>query len=348
MKKQILLILLTLFPMMASAYDFEKDGLCYDIISLQDLTVAVAPRTTFGSDYKGDVVVPSEVEYNGRTLKVIAVSGYAFNSCAELNSVTLPPTIVEIKGAAFANTSSLTAVSLNEGLESIGINAFNKCKGLKSVVFPSTLKKIEKDAFFQCESLTSVTIPKGVEEIEDAFDNCFSLTDFKIEDSETMLIFSGFISYVTDLYMGRDLKSMNSTNGEYQFGFGLFPSIKHLTVGESVTDISPAHRHDVGMESITFRGSNPPYSIGFGNSEYLNCKISVPTGTKAIYQSTEPWSNFWNIEEYNVSAIRAITSESSFFIEKRFTLEGKDANSRSKGIIIIRKPNGESVKTICK
>ena len=57
MKKQILLILLTLFPMMASAYDFEKDGLCYDIISLQDLTVAVAPRTTFGSDYKGDVVV---------------------------------------------------------------------------------------------------------------------------------------------------------------------------------------------------------------------------------------------------------------------------------------------------
>lgn len=61
-------MLLSFLP--AFAYDFEVDGIYYDVISITDFTCEVVKGDV---DYSGDVVIPSEVIYNGRTLKIMAL-----------------------------------------------------------------------------------------------------------------------------------------------------------------------------------------------------------------------------------------------------------------------------------
>lgn len=49
------------------AYDFEVDGIYYEVVSVPDLTCAIVKGDV---EYAGDFVIPSEVVYNGRTLTV--------------------------------------------------------------------------------------------------------------------------------------------------------------------------------------------------------------------------------------------------------------------------------------
>lgn len=49
-------MLLTILPI--SAYDFEVDGIYYEVISFSDLTCKVVSGD---NEYEGDVVIPSEV-----------------------------------------------------------------------------------------------------------------------------------------------------------------------------------------------------------------------------------------------------------------------------------------------
>lgn len=54
----------------ASAYDFEVDGIYYDIVFLPNLTCAVTCGDKY---YEGDITVPSEVLFKGRTLSIISI-----------------------------------------------------------------------------------------------------------------------------------------------------------------------------------------------------------------------------------------------------------------------------------
>ena len=55
-------------------YDFESDGLYFDVLSVDDLTC----RLTKGENrYSGEVVIPDEVDYDGKTFKVTEL-GNAF------------------------------------------------------------------------------------------------------------------------------------------------------------------------------------------------------------------------------------------------------------------------------
>lgn len=101
----------------AFAYDFEADGIYYNILSIEDLTCEVTYNPSnmheeliwfnYGDfmynltrtypSYSGDVVVPPTVNYKGRVLSVIGIGEYAFLNCKDLRSLTLPSSITQIK-----------------------------------------------------------------------------------------------------------------------------------------------------------------------------------------------------------------------------------------------------------
>lgn len=72
---------------------FEADGIGYDIISDERMTVAVTPLSE-GRLYEGDVVIPSTVSHDGSTYTVTALSDSVFYGCTELRSAVIPPTVV--------------------------------------------------------------------------------------------------------------------------------------------------------------------------------------------------------------------------------------------------------------
>lgn len=123
MKRAILQILLMLLPMLVSAeghigYDVQIDGIYYKFNS-SDLTASVSyefqiieqevhnggvsQSTYYKNHYSGDVVIPSEVAYEGNTYTVTSIDDYAFCVSENLTSVTIPNSVTSIGESAFYN-----------------------------------------------------------------------------------------------------------------------------------------------------------------------------------------------------------------------------------------------------
>ena len=90
-----------LATMTAQAYDFEKDGIFYNVTSLEDLTVEVTEADGSIAYYTGDITVPETVEWNGRTFTVTAIGESAFYYNQDITSVNMPASITSIEHYAF-------------------------------------------------------------------------------------------------------------------------------------------------------------------------------------------------------------------------------------------------------
>ena len=97
-------------------------------------------------------------------------------ACTSVTSVTIPNGVKIIGEGAFRDCSSLTSVTIPNSVTSIGWDAFKGCSSLTSITIPNSVKRIWKEMFYGCSSLKSVTIPDGVTHIgERAFAGCKSL-----------------------------------------------------------------------------------------------------------------------------------------------------------------------------
>ncbi len=124
-----------------------------------------------GEEWVGDFVV------NGDTLV-----GYYGDGGA----ITIPSGVKSIGG--FRGNTSITSVTIPDGVTSIQLGAFQNCTNLTSVTMPSSITEIGGWAFAGCTNLTGVTIPNGVISIsQEAFRDCKSLTSITIPSSVTYL-----------------------------------------------------------------------------------------------------------------------------------------------------------------
>lgn len=82
MKKQILLFVLTLLPMMANAYDAEINGIYYNLNSTtKKAEVTYNTWDDYEEEYtpyRGDIEIPSSVIYNGTEYTVTSIGDDAF------------------------------------------------------------------------------------------------------------------------------------------------------------------------------------------------------------------------------------------------------------------------------
>ena len=134
-----------LVPQMASAYDFEVDGIYYNFSDNG------AEVVSDGADsYYGKVVIPATVTYNSVTYNVTSIGKYAFCGCSGLTSVTIGSSVESIGYSAFKGCRGLTSVTIPNSVEIIGIYAFEDCRGLTSVTIPSSVQSIGSCAFYGC------------------------------------------------------------------------------------------------------------------------------------------------------------------------------------------------------
>ena len=119
-----------------------------------------------------------EWEYTVSEDGTAAVTAYNGNETEVIIPQELKGHKVTIIGEnAFYGCSSLTSVTIPDGVTSIGQRAFFGCSSLSSVTIPDSVTSIAHGAFMECSSLTSMTIPDSVESIgEEAFKGCSSLT----------------------------------------------------------------------------------------------------------------------------------------------------------------------------
>ena len=153
LKKWMATLMMGLFATVnVQAYDFEKDGIFYNVTSLEDLTVEVTYENN--TDYSGNITIPEAVEWNERTFTVTAIGEDAFYYNTALETIELPNTITEIKRYAFRNCSDLKRVKFPDNEVMISDHAFLECTSLTSIMTPATF--ISRNAFEGCSALTYV------------------------------------------------------------------------------------------------------------------------------------------------------------------------------------------------
>ena len=96
MKHLLITIVLAVFvATRVGAETVTVNGLTYLLVNQEAAVIA-------GHDWVGELVIPSEISYNGQSFTVSMIYCEAFTYCETLTRVTIPKTIREIMNYIFA------------------------------------------------------------------------------------------------------------------------------------------------------------------------------------------------------------------------------------------------------
>ena len=115
---------------------------------------------------------------------VTNIGTYAFLSCSDLTSITIPNSVTSIGDHAFEYCDNLTNVVIPDSVTGIGNYAFGRCYSLTNITIPDSITNIGDYVFYLCRNLESITIPDSVTSISDnSFKGCKNLTIYGKKNS---------------------------------------------------------------------------------------------------------------------------------------------------------------------
>ena len=315
MRKYILLFLLAFASTFAYAYNFQVDGIYYNIVDKNNCIVEV----TYGdAKYSGSVTIPATVKKDGVTYTVASVGISAFSNCAGLTEVKIGDGVELIYNSAFSYCTSLESVTLGSNVKKMGNNAFSHCSSLSNINLNDQIVKFGDNAFEQCTSLTSVVIGSKVEEMgsgvfqlctnlktveihegasdigSSAFEKCEKLTSVTIPNSVLHIGLSAFFgcSSLTEVKIGDGVETISNS------AFSYCTSLNKVSLGSSVKKVNSRSFEGCNkMTSFTVKNPNPPEVTRNDAFSDYSATLYVPSGAIGAYKAHEIWKKFYKIEE---------------------------------------------------
>lgn len=268
----------------------------------------------FNCEKLESVILPDQLE---------AIPSRMFGNCYSLKSIEIPNTVTAIGSIAFMNCISLTSVVLPDALTTIGDwtgEAFSGCKNLKSINIPNSVTTLKPGTFKGCSSLSSINIPNTLTTIEkEMFKNCISLKTVTIPNSITSIGESAFehCDYLESLYISNSLSLIEEK----------------------------AFYYCRKLNDIYIFTTIPPTCIGdpFELVRKTMCILHVPTNCKSSYSSANLWTDFDNIQEFDITGINSITSDKNKIIQY-YTIDGVPLKEPTHGLNIIKMSDGTAKK----
>lgn len=165
----------------------------------------------------------TEIESVSIPDSIVRIDSQAFDSCKQLTSIVIPDSVTQLSDNVFANCSALESVTLSNNLTRLSGSMFNNCTSLVDITLPQRITSIEGSAFYNCTSLTSIVIPDTVTSIGwQAFNNCSKLENVQFSSSLQTISEYAF-SYCNSL------KSISLPDGLTSIGYYAFQSCRSLT-----------------------------------------------------------------------------------------------------------------------
>lgn len=200
-------------------------------------TLVISDNATLDASFKA--------AYSKSTLKTVEIGkgeigDSAFNGCTSLTNVTLGDGVTKIGTNAFIRCTQISSITIGSRVSSIGKNAFNGCTALTNANIGSGA--IGANAFQDCSRLASVTLGDGVTSIgANAFLRCTALTSMNIGSSVRTI----------ENYAFSGCKALEEvTISAAQIGNQAFRSanaLKKVTLGDGVENIPAGAFSSCGM-----------------------------------------------------------------------------------------------------
>lgn len=258
---------------------FYIDGVGY-ALSANNAAVVNTDATVL----KADVVLPSAVEFEGKTYNVTAVGTKAFaNVKKQLHSVIISDNVTSIGDNAFAGCTRLQYVQMPKSLATVGTGAFNGCSALPYIVIPATVKgdgystwPLGDASFTDCPKLEHAFM------LGSAPENAYAVSgyDFNFEyGSPTTFIIKDNEKAETSYSNAWGYNYSDHAARSWQFTFPEGREFVCFTLGVNV-DISQAVAKQ--LKAYTVSGIDDSKGKAFFTLEPIN--TVVPAGTPVILQ----------------------------------------------------------------
>ena len=321
--KKIAFTIITLFlPFVLSKAFVQIDGIYYNLnTQIKTAEVTYGPfhyDYDWGEQiirdfyYKGDVVIPDSVIYEGVKYNVTSIVGHftrvsedssltfpgAFEDCSDITSITIPSSIASIGSSAFEGCKNLQKVIVpviaewcRISFENVTSNPLYYAKHLYSnketkitdLVIPNNVTSIGSYAFYGCSDLTSITIPNSVTSIGiDVFAN----TPW-FNSQPDGLVYAGLIAYKYKGMMPSNTSIVikEGTKGIAGNAFSNCSGLTSILIPYSVTTIGS--RAFWGCDGIT--SISIPNSVTYiGSHAFWGCSdltsITIPNDMESIEQ----------------------------------------------------------------
>jgi len=166
-------------------YDFEVDGIRYNVISHVDFTVetTLSPNVLIGAD--GVINIPETVNYGSKSLRVIRIGINSFKSRNDLKQVIVANSVESIGHYAFYNCSALSSISAKK-VNEVCAHAFDGCTSLSELKCDSNISVIGDYAFYN-SGIEHFNLNENVQLGEYAFKECDKLSIVEFHSIETGL-----------------------------------------------------------------------------------------------------------------------------------------------------------------
>ena len=298
-------------------------------------TAAVRSKT---QGYFGDVVIPSEIEYEGVKYTVVSIGTNAFMSSVNLTSVTLPNSIKEIGYQSFYGCVGIKEFAIPNSVEIIGYKAFQGCSSLEEISIPSNVTTINSMAFADCVSLKKVYYSANLETIwTTVFGGCNNIKEVSMGCEIVPPLFSG-LSSLENVTFDKNV----TTIGEGAFRY--CNKLSRISFTNNITSIGRwAFLGCKGLENLTL----PMSMTHIGDEAFSGCtgltKITVLCSLESC--GTNIFENCNNIKEVLVDCekitpiFRNVSSIKNITLSENVSSIGMQAFSGCSGFTSLKLPS---------
>ena len=212
-------------------------------------------------DNKGIASLGSNSFAECGNLKEVSIENLAslaegtFLNCTKLSDCNLP-NITSIEKEAFKNCQSLKEYNIEKNVSSIGESAFEGCTSLVTMILPDNVKDLGIGVFTNCTALTSISIGTGILYLPWIFEGCSNLSDIRIEDATTSLIFG---------YTGKRTCSGGGSIQYTKFHYKPYPpmfaefNLQKVYIGRNITTEAFCYQRTSYSREYYYL-PNPPFS----------------------------------------------------------------------------------------
>ncbi|MBR6639711.1 MAG: leucine-rich repeat protein [Muribaculaceae bacterium] len=241
---------------------FVYNGITYRKTSDSEVSVIAGAEK-----YANDIDIPAIAISENKEYNVTAIADSAFYQCDSLTAITLPDGLNTIGKHVFLECTKIKTIVVPNSVTAIGGGAFKLCSSLENISLSENIKEIAYYMFNGCSNLNSVNLQNVYTIGEGAFMDCSQLEEIVLSDSLSIIHKKAFSRC-------KALCSIVLPNGITTIDVDAFAGCRKITKIYSKAVVPPTVASDF-----------PNYSAS----------LAVPADALEAYKAADYWKNFTNI-----------------------------------------------------